>query len=477
MLFRIFLMITLCLTEEYMKLKGIKKNNQKKLNKKKKSLRGNKKMDYLDLWTSYYSHKNCNNILKNEINKPIIKLDEKSKFECKDKSCQNKNCNNYHLDISNKCDWNNLNEDEGYKYKPCDWNGNKDFESVNCDFGAGHVNNDDIIDNNSKCSCTECCYLNENYCNQNLNNQNYCNQNYCNQNYCNQNRDNQNLINENRDNQNLDNQTLKNENYCNQNYNNENYCNKNYKNQYSDNQNTYNQYSDNQNTYNQYSDNPCLNNCSELSDIKTIITKPDNSLSSYQPDENVFTNQKEICEDVINLPQTNSIPNNSSTESEMVNKDTPYNNFKYESVFNTIDNNNKINKSEEIKHFNQDCKKYYQNTTDPPNNTISKPNGYFYEIKNNNEINPSLNEDKQNIKYDDLGNYDLKMKPENKNNDQNNNQAIEANDGKGSLNKDSKSKINGNQRNNKKKSDSDKKENNGGKKNNSKNNCMSYIST
>ncbi|KAG0423143.1 hypothetical protein DMUE_6169, partial [Dictyocoela muelleri] len=91
--------------------------------------------------------------------------------------------------------------------------------------------------------------------------------------------------------------------------------------------------------------------------------------------------------------------------------------------------------------------------------------------------NPSLNEHYQNLKYDDLSNYDLRMNHENKNNDKNNNQAIEAGDGINSLNKDSKSKINENQKNEKNKSSNDKKKKGGGKKKNSKNNCMGYVST
>ncbi|KAG0434929.1 hypothetical protein DMUE_4971 [Dictyocoela muelleri] len=148
----------------------------------------------------------------------------------------------------------------------------------------------------------------------------------------------------------------------------------------------------------------------------------------------------------------------------------------YGSFFNT---NNKeiINMGEEIKHFNQNCKNYFQNTSDPPNYTISKTNGLFFDIENNNENNPSLNEHYQNLKYDDLSNYDLRMNPENKNNYQNNNQAIEAGVGKDLLNKDLKIKISENQRDDKKKSSNDEKKKSGGKKKNSKNNCISYIST
>ncbi|KAG0440232.1 hypothetical protein DMUE_1892 [Dictyocoela muelleri] len=341
-------MITLCLAQEYMTLKSMKRNNKRNSNDKKKSLNGDRKMDYLDLLTSYYSHKNCNNILKNEINTPIIKFCEQPKFECRDKGCQNKNCNNYHLNILNKCDWNNLNEDEGYKFKAYDWN-NNNFKSDNCD-GVCHDNTDDLNHNNLKCSCTNCCYLNTNYNNQNSDKENFNKENF----------NKENFNNENLNNENLNNQNIKNGNYC-------------------------NQYFDNQNIDNQYSDNSCLNNCFELPDIKTIITQPDNSYPSYQPKENYSANQKEICEDVINLPQTKVKSNNTSTKSKMANKDTPYNNFsshenndvftkqqkthesyipavKYKSFFSTIDNNNKINKGEKIKHFNQNCKNYYQNT-------------------------------------------------------------------------------------------------------------------
>ncbi|KAG0434590.1 hypothetical protein DMUE_5127 [Dictyocoela muelleri] len=477
MLFSIFLMISLCLAHEYMQLKGMKKNNQKKLNNKKKSLRGDRKMDYLDLWTSYYSYKNCNNILKNEINKPIIKLDEKLKFECREKSCQNKNCNNYHLNILNKCDWNNLNEDEVYKFKTFAWN-NYNFKSDNCD-GACHDTTDDLIHNNLKCSCLNCCYLNTNCNNKNLNKENYTNQNLNNQNYTNQNLNNQNYYNQNLNNQNLNNQNFNNQNLNNQNLNNQNFYN----------QHFVNQYPSNQNLYNQYSENPYLNNCYEVPDIKTIIIQPDNSFPSHQPNENVSENQKEIYEDVIYIPPNNSNPNNISAKSEMEIKDAPFNNFssyencdvltnqqnnnelyipavKYESFFNA--NDNKINKGEEINLFNQNCKNYHQNIPDPPNYTISKPHEYFYENKNNNEINRSLNKDYQILKYDDLSNYDLKMNPENQN--QNNDPVNEVGDGKGSLNKDSKSKINKNQKVNKKKKDD-------GKKINSKNSCVGYIST
>ncbi|KAG0434708.1 hypothetical protein DMUE_5067, partial [Dictyocoela muelleri] len=427
------------------------------------------------------------------INKPIITLDEKVKFKCRDKGCQNKNCNNYQFNILNKCDWNNLNEDEGYKFKTCDWNNDNNFDSVNCDLGPCHDKTDDLIDKKTKCFYQNCCYFNtfpgnQNYNNQNYNNQNLNKQTLDNQNYNNQNFSNKNvichsLINQNPENQNTDNQNSDNQNSVNQ---------------YHNNQYPYNQNPDNQNADNQNSDNPCINNYFELPGLKTTITQSSNSLSSYQPYENALVNQKEICEDVINLPQININPNNTSTESKMVIKDTEINNFssygncdvlknnqnydepyiyavKYESFFNT--NDNKINKGEKIKHFNQYCKNYYQNTTDPLNYTSSKPNGYFYEIENNNETNPSLNEDNQIIKYDDLRNYDLKIFPENKNNDQNNNPGNEANDGKESLNKDLKSKISENQKVNKKKNGSDKKKISDDKKKKSMNNCVGYIST
>ncbi|KAG0428918.1 hypothetical protein DMUE_5784, partial [Dictyocoela muelleri] len=433
-----------------------------------------------DLWTSYYSHKNCNNILKNEINKPIITLDEKIKFECKDKSCQNKNCNNYQFNFSNKCDWNNLNEDEEYKFETYDWNNDNNFKSNNCDLGPCHDKTDDLIDKKSKCFCQNCCYFNTFPDNQNLDKENYNNQNLNNQchniqNYNNHKPDIQSL-----GNQNLNNQCHKMQYPDNQYHNN----------QYHNIQNSDNQYHNIQNSDNQNSYNTCLNNCFELPEIKTIITQPCNSSSSYHPDENVSENQKEFYEDAIALPQVNLNANNTSPESKMVIKDTGYDNFssyenydvlknnqnnnesyiptvKYESSFDTIDN--KINKGEKIKHFNQDCKNYYQNTSDPSNYTISKPNSYFYEIKNNNEINQSLNEVNQNLKYDDLSNYDLKMNPENKNNDQNNNPGNEVSDGKDSLNKDSKSKISENQKVNKKKNGSDKKKK-------TMNNCVGYIS-
>ncbi|KAG0433502.1 hypothetical protein DMUE_5411, partial [Dictyocoela muelleri] len=370
------------------------------------------------------------------INKPIITLDEKVKFKCRDKGCQNKNCNNYQFNILNKCDWNNLNEDQGYKFETCDWNNDNNFKSDNCD-GVCHDNTDDLNHNNSKCSCLNCCYLNTNYNNQNLDKENYTK-----------------------------------EDFNNQNLNHQNYC---------------NQYLSNQNLNNQNYSNPCLNNCYEVPDIKTIITQPDNSYPSYQLKENSSENQKEIFKDVINIPPQNSTTNNTSPESEMVIKDTPFNNFssyencdaltnqqnnnelyipavKYESFFNT--NNNKINKGEEINLFNQNCKNYYQNTSGPPFHTTSKPNEYFYEIENNNENNRSLHKDDQILKYDNLSNYDLKMNPENKNNDPGN----KTGDGKDSLNKNSKSKTNENQKVNKKKISD-------GKKKNSKNSCVGYIST
>ncbi|KAG0434930.1 hypothetical protein DMUE_4970, partial [Dictyocoela muelleri] len=144
-----------CLAHEYMKLQGMKKN----LNNKKRRIRGNKTFDYLDLWTAYYSQKNKNynnhSCFKEEMGNPIIKIDEKLNFKCKNKRCKNKSCNNHNLDNSNKCDWNNLNNEKGFEFKPFDRNNNV-FESVYCDLGPCHDKTDDLIDKKSKCFGQNC---------------------------------------------------------------------------------------------------------------------------------------------------------------------------------------------------------------------------------------------------------------------------------------------------------------------------------
>ncbi|KAG0436365.1 hypothetical protein DMUE_4263 [Dictyocoela muelleri] len=386
---------------------------KKNLNNKKRRIRGDKTFDYLDLWTAYYSLKNKNynnhSCFKKEMGNPTITIDEKLNFKCKNQRCKNKSCNNYNLNISNNCDWNNLNNEKVFEFNDCDLDDKNDFKSINYNFSANNPSTNESIDNNLKCPCSNYYHLNMNQ------------------------------------------------------------------------------------------NNLYPNICHEFPKINTTITKPEETQSTFQTIYNDGNNQNETEVKFMNLPQDNLQINNKPCSSNIIiNNSEPYNNFsslnnhncsiktaennesyiptiKYESIFNTIsDKNEQIDNSENNQHLNQYFQNEYPIHSQPSTYRASKSN----EVKN--DLNPDLNNDSQNLKYDDLSKFDLTINPEIDKNNQNEslNELISEKD---FLNHDQKSKEARDQNNiksgnGKNKSSNDKKTGSD-KKKNLKNNCAGYIST
>ncbi|KAG0428747.1 hypothetical protein DMUE_5801, partial [Dictyocoela muelleri] len=428
MLFSIFLMISLCLAHEYMKLQGMKKN----LNNKKGRIRGDKTFDYLDLWTAYYSQKNKNynnhSCCKKEIDNPIITIDEKYNFECKNERCKNKNCNNHNLDNSNKCDWNNLNNEKRMQFKDYDFDDKddfdyknefydknncdekkyfddkNDFQSVNYNFSTNKADKYDSIDNNLKCPCSN--YYQNNLC------PNICHEF-----------------------PNINTSITKPE----------------------ETQSTF------QPIYNPE------NNQKEI-DEKFINSRQANSqLNNTQCSSNIIINNSEPYNNFSSLNNQNILTKHTENDESCIPT------IKYKSIFNTIsDKDGQIDNSENKKHLNQYFQNEYPIQSQLSNYRTSKSN----EVKN--ELNPALNNDYQSFKYDDLSKYDLTINPEIDKNNQNEslNELISE---KNLINKDQKSKEAKDQKNNKDGNSKNKSRNGkktgSDKKKNLKNNCTGYIST
>ncbi|KAG0425018.1 hypothetical protein DMUE_6060, partial [Dictyocoela muelleri] len=241
------------------------------------------------------------------------------------------------------------------------------------------------------------------------------------------------------------------------------------------------------------------NICHEFPKINTTITKPEETQSTFQPIYQAANNQNEIDEKFINSRQANSQLNNTPCSSNfIINNSEPYNNFpslndhniltkhaendesctptiKYESIFNTIsDKDGQTGNSENFKHLNQYLQNEYPIQSQPSNYQTSK----FDEVKN--ELNPDLNNDCQNLKYDDLSKYNLTINPQIDKNNQNES-LNELTSEKDLINKDQKSKEAKDQKNikggNGKNKSSNGKKTGSDKKKNLKNNCVGYIST
>ncbi|KAG0437900.1 hypothetical protein DMUE_3417 [Dictyocoela muelleri] len=423
-------MISLCLAHEFMKLQGMKNN----LNNKKRRIRSDRKMDYLDLWTAYYSQKNkdYNNhsCFKKETDNPIIALDEKFNFKCK-----NQNCNNYNLVDSNNCEWNNLNNCEcnnlnnemTFEFKDGDFDDRNnfddrnyfdeekylddknDFQSVNYNFSRSKTDKYDSFDNNLKSPYSNYYHLNEN-------------QNSPCLNICHELAKINTTITKPEETQstfhpiyNVDN----------------------------------NQKKINENVINSTRDILQSNNTPRFSNFIINNSEPYNNFSSFN-NHNVSTKHTENNESYIPT-------------------------IKYESIFNSIsDKDGQTDNSKKSIHLNQYFQNEYPIQLQPSKYQTSKSN----EVKN--ELNPALNNFYQNLKYDDLSKYDLTINPEIDKNTQNKtlNELISEED---FMNKDQKSKEEKDQKNNK--DGNGKNKNNNGKKTgsdkkkNSKNNCVGYIST